>query len=991
MSDEKPPSTTQPAGPPAKSHKWWLIPVFAIITIAILVSVPAPIAVRWYLEDWLTSQGAEKVEIRDVRVNLITGRVSVKDLSFYVDGRKQEVGTLSANLEWTSLPSNRLHFSSIRLDDAETTAKHSDTGGLVLASIALEAHEAVEDIGDIEERSEWQFGVDLLEISDMNVFDRDQFLIQGAKDDNYVKIEKGRVENILTWEPDGQVGIDVHFSAGDQHLYVKGTGRPFRERSVLDFALDIQDVELDDFAIALEMIGVSPRAGVINGKQRLRATLGETDGGFKIDLSGSLAVEETDFSIVDTEIKAQELTWQGEINIDSEKDSLAIGAKGVLAAVDVESELQSDMGVIAGATIGWDGQFNYGNGGGSDSVTGQGTLNGSQIRFRRGIGDSVEERADAALGIAADGLESSSTGWTIAFASDDFDFDWAGDFTLATPSFGWDDYTATSKQFDWSGNAGFATKGDSISINLKGALTGESTEVGGLPDSYSLDLKTFGWQGSADISEGDRWSGAVSGDAKVDNISMIRPGADSPILTVKSIAGSFDPADESGIGGLKDIGLEDLRFLHREGSEGPPEILSIPRADIDRIVLSGDEIVVGNIVTHDLVAWLEIDEEGNVEYRKLLDRERNPDALADRAALRETAAKSQQTDSDDRIGLSIDGVRTVGESRLDFRARTVTPVVSVTVTPLELTLGKLDWSRPDQDTPMHVELAVGKYTTGSFDGTIRPLGGTLSLQGKGVVGDMDIALFDGYVRRNTGYAVQSGTLGAKLDVDLVDDILDSTADLTLRHLQLRQLDPDEEDPMAEDLGISLSAGLALLEDKNETIRIEVPIEGDLTELSAGFGDAFRQVMQKGMVTGISTAATVVFAPLWPVLAVQKLWDKGRQLDFQPVIFTAGSVEMTVGQSDYLREMAAIAVDRPKVNLSLCGIATRKDRLTFFPETTDGPVTDEEKIVLEALASQRQEAVKDRLVELGVEANRIVMCTSRYGKERDGEPRVEVGS
>jgi hypothetical protein len=981
----------QPAGPPAKSHKWWLIPVFAIITIAILVSVPAPIAVRWYLEDWLTSQGVEKVEIGDVRVNLIAGRVAVSDLSFYVDNRRQEVGALSANLEWSSLAANRLHFSSIRLEDADTTAKYTDKGGLVLASIALEVHEAVEDIGDIEEKSEWQFGVDLLEISNMDVFDRDQFLIQGAKDGNYVKIEKGRVENLLTWEPDEQVGIDAHFSGGDQHLYVKGTGTPFRESSVLDLALDIQDLEIDDFATTLEMIGVSPRAGVINGKQRIRATLGEADGSFKIDLSGSLAVKETDFSIADTAIKAQELSWQGEINIDSEKDSLAIGGKGVLALVDAKSELQSDMGVIGGATIGWDGQFNYGNGDGNDSVTGQGTLNGSQITFRRDIGDSEEEGAGTALDIAADGLESSSTGWTLAFASDDFDFDWAGDITLATPSFGRDGYTVTSKQIDWSGDAGFATKGDSISINLDGALTGESAEVGGLPDSYSLDLKTFDWQGSADISEGDRWSGAVSGDAKVDDISMIRPGADAPILTVKSVAGSFDPADESGIGGLKDIGLEDLRFLHREGSEGPPEILSIPRADIDRIVLSGDEIVVGNIVTHDLVAWLEIDEEGNVEYRELLDRERNPDALADRAASRETAAKSQQTDSDDKIGLSIDGVRTVGESRLDFRARTVTPVVSVTVTSLDLALGKLDWSRPDQDTPMHFELAVGKYTTGSFDGTIRPLGGTLSLKGKGTVGDMDIALFDGYVRRNTGYAVQSGTLGAKLDVDLVDDILDSTADLTIRHLELRKLDPDEEDPLAEDLGISLSAGLALLEDRNETIRIEVPIEGDLTELSTGFGDAFRQVMQKGMVTGIRTAATMVFAPLWPVLAVQQLWQKGRQLHFQPVIFPAGSAEITAGQSDYLQEMAGIAVDRPKVNLSLCGIATRRDRQTFFPETTDDPVTDEEKIILEALESERQEVVKDRLLELGVEAKRLVMCTSRYEKGRDGEPRVEVGS
>ncbi|MGI9265148.1 MAG: DUF748 domain-containing protein, partial [Gammaproteobacteria bacterium] len=844
MSDnERSPDVTTPQSRPRR-HKWWLIPVFALITIAILASVPAPIAVRWYLEDWLTSQGAENIEIHKVRTNLFAGSATVKELVYFVDGRKQEIGTVSANIEWTSMLSKRLHFSSIYLGDADTTAKHSDTGGLVLASIALEAHETAGDIAEIDEKSEWEFGADLVEISNMNVFDRDQFLIQGAQATNFVKIEKGRVENVLTWEPDGKMEIDVHFSADDQNLYLKGTGTPFKTPSVLDLKLDLQGLEMEIFETTLAMIGVAPRAGVINGTQKILATIGEPDGGFKLELSGSLSIKETDFLIVETAVKAQEFGWQGGVNVDYEEDSLAIDGKGALTLVDVDSDLQSNMGTIKGASLGWDGEFDYSDGNNRDSVTGNGTLDGAQVNFRRDIGGSGEEGTAASLQFAADSLESSSTSWALVVDDDDVDFDWGGNVELAATSVGWEDYSANSGQFSWKGDAGIATTDDAMRINLHGELKGESTEIGGA-GNYSLGIRSVDWQGVADIIEGDRWSGSVSGDAKVETLSLLRNGADQPTLTVQKAKGTFDPKDTVGIGSLADVSLDNLRFLHREAAEGPPEILSIPKTEIDSVELSERGMAVGNVVLHDLVAWLDIDEKGTVEYRTLLDRERNPDALADRAA-KKNATDDQPLDEQEKdaepattAGISIASVKTVGDTKLDFRSRSVTPIVSVTVSPLNLVLGELDTRRTDQPTPMELDLAVGKYTTGSFNGSISPLGAFLSLNGKATVSDMDIDLFDGYVRRGTGYAVQSGTLGAEIDVKLVSDIVDSKADLTIRHLQLRQLDPDEEDPLAEDLGISLGAALALLEDKNETIRLEVPIEGDLAELSTGFGDAFR--------------------------------------------------------------------------------------------------------------------------------------------------------
>ena len=55
------------------------------------------------------------------------------------------------------------------------------------------------------------------------------------------------------------------------------------------------------------------------------------------------------------------------------------------------------------------------------------------------------------------------------------------------------------------------------------------------------------------------------------------------------------------------------------------------------------------------------------------------------------------------------------------------------------------------------------------------------------------------------------------------------------------------------------------------------------------------------------------------------------------------------------------------------------------------MTEESKAALESIESQRQDLIKDQLIELGIDAHRLVTCTSRFDGSRDGEPRVDIGS
>ena len=128
-------------------------------------------------------------------------------------------------------------------------------------------------------------------------------------------------------------------------------------------------------------------------------------------------------------------------------------------------------------------------------------------------------------------------------------------------------------------------------------------------------------------------------------------------------------------------------------------------------------------------------------------------------------------------------------------------------------------------------------------------------------------------------------------------------------------------------------------------------------------------------------------------------------------------------------MAQLILDRPAIELIVCGVATSSDLETFRaaveeeshvpdiaqnleeqapaaeleknwetdPEKTEptpeiqeeAPVTDEEREFLQDMARKRAMAVKDYLISRGVEAGRLIVCFAELEDKEDAVPRVEI--
>jgi outer membrane protein OmpA-like peptidoglycan-associated protein len=315
-------------------------------------------------------------------------------------------------------------------------------------------------------------------------------------------------------------------------------------------------------------------------------------------------------------------------------------------------------------------------------------------------------------------------------------------------------------------------------------------------------------------------------------------------------------------------------------------------------------------------------------------------------------------------------------------------------------MGALDSARPDTLTALSFAAAIGDYTKLSYEGELSPLSERMTLYGNARIESLDMPELAGYQAQAIGYVARSGSLNADLDLKIEQDILDSVAHLKVRRLDLERVVAPEDDEFTADLGVPMDTAIGLLKDDNGLIDLEVPIEGDLADLSVGIGDALRKVWAKGLQVAMTHAATTFFAPILPVIAVSKLVGMANKIRFEPVAFPRGSAELAPDQSAYLEEMAGILNERPEVDVTLCGVAL-PDELTpaAMPAaagaTADSGVAAEaptpaDEATLMALGESRDEAVKESLFGFGVEPGRLVSCAPTIDPEPGAEPRVEIG-
>lgn len=457
----------------------------------------------------------------------------------------------------------------------------------------------------------------------------------------------------------------------------------------------------------------------------------------------------------------------------------------------------------------------------------------------------------------------------------------------------------------------------------------------------------------------------IGGDLDITALNVAHPAlGEAPLKLARVEAAGLDYAEDARVAKMTLTGLE----LPSTPPETTLEIAAVElqagrfdpagRVSLDGIVVDG---LQAGVIRNDAGEWRYVTAGAG-------DTEPAPQA----GVPGERPDTVSASEANDTIGWRIGGVRITGDSHILLADQLNPDMQAPTFRIEQFEVGEIDSARPDRDTPFDIVLKPDQYSEFVLRGAMRPLA-DLYLKAEGHVHGFDVKAFNGLVANDLGHRFLDGQLDNDFEITIADERLEMANALGLARIEAEAL-PDKDGP-------PLTTAIALLEDRDGNINLEVPVSGNLADPDFRVLGALNPIITKAVV---GTAALAI-QPLGSVLLVGSLVaDQALKVSFDPARFTAGTAELDGESLDYLSQLAGKLKEKPKLALRICGVAVASER----KRNDKGEFVDQEDDML-ALADRRAEAAKGVLREAGAADSQLRRCRPAYDAGDEALPRVEI--
>ncbi len=316
------------------------------------------------------------------------------------------------------------------------------------------------------------------------------------------------------------------------------------------------------------------------------------------------------------------------------------------------------------------------------------------------------------------------------------------------------------------------------------------------------------------------------------------------------------------------------------------------------------------------------------------------------------------------------------------------PAFDLAIGKLSITLDQLDSQQPESPMSISLKTGLGRYGkieakgAGSF--LAEKPSGRLDLQAEQV----NLPAFSGLAKNAIGKHIDKGALDFTYNALLDKGILDSKAKFEVHQLGLSG-DYGTENNVVEELGMPINAALNLLRDKDDTVRLSIPVKGDIKDPQIEIGS----VVNKAVMNGVKTAVLTQFGPLMALSALDKARSMADALKLKPVYFQPLQTEVASldkESTERVEKIAKLLESRPKIKLNVCGMASASELAAEeaspqSPDNRNGQQVEvdssselnaEQQQQLNQVATLRGEHVKDLLMQKNIEGKRLILCAPR---------------
>jgi hypothetical protein len=378
------------------------------------------------------------------------------------------------------------------------------------------------------------------------------------------------------------------------------------------------------------------------------------------------------------------------------------------------------------------------------------------------------------------------------------------------------------------------------------------------------------------------------------------------------------------------------------------------------------------------------------------------------------------------LAVSVGVLEVTGSQWLSFEDRSVAPPARFQLDTLDVALENLDTTGVE---PMRVRLETrdAARTRLAADGTVGAFSSPMTVDVNVNLEGLELPPLSPYVPT---YNIFRGRLGSESRISLEGDALDVANDLTIDRLQLAgKAGTDDEGFLAQGMAMPVDVALDLLRDREDRIRLELPVTGSLSNPSFGTGDVVRQAMQKALQNAALSYVKNALQPLGTLMLVGNLAAQAARPRFEPVVMAPGEDLLDDTAHAYLDKLAGVLTERPGLSLTICGVAAPADREALAAaraEAADAGTAEggddlagaatEAAVAERGAAGEQAEgeaggdealpAVSDAaMLELaglrttrvvgylsstgGVDRERLFLCRERIDDAADARPRVEI--
>ena len=388
---------------------------------------------------------------------------------------------------------------------------------------------------------------------------------------------------------------------------------------------------------------------------------------------------------------------------------------------------------------------------------------------------------------------------------------------------------------------------------------------------------------------------------------------------------------------------------------------------------AGQGVAVGEITVDGLQGAVIRDSAGQWRY---------PMAAAAGAPAPTTGTAPADTDADtdagegeggESLAWRVAGLRIGGDSYLTA-ADALNPDVPAPRFKIDrLQIGALASDAPGTATPFDVVLRPDAFSEFVIRGEVRPLASDLFLDAEGHLHGFAMQTFNGLIANDLGHRFVNGQLDNDFRIRIERNRLDMTNALALATVEAEEIAGKEGPPLA--------TAIALLEDRDGNIKLDVPVAGNLDDPEFRVLGALNPIIMKA----VAGTAALAIQPLGSVLLVGGLLaDQALKVTFQPALFDAGSTELNAGARKYLGQLAGKLREKPKLRVRVCGVVVAAERR----RDDKGKAVDRPEDLLK-VAQLRADAAKAYLASQGAGGRQLRRCRPSLDAGADAKPRVDI--